>query len=142
MITRQHLKWIFAGILFLLGVMFGSMMASFDEGELAGRWLVLAGVAIIIVTIPATWIYWQSLDELAKEAHKSAWMWGGSFGMLIVALPLMLLVGGIKSGRLDFGGLDPEIASLLGFSAGAGITIFGAVGGYLIAWVIYWLRKR
>ncbi|GGY36541.1 hypothetical protein [Parvularcula lutaonensis] len=54
----------------------------------------------------------------------------------------MILVERIQNRRYDFTGLDPEIASLLGFSAGAGITIFGAVAGYSLAWIIYWMRKR
>ncbi|GGY36534.1 hypothetical protein [Parvularcula lutaonensis] len=76
---RTKLKWIFAVILFILG----GMMASLQEGEISGRWLVLAGLGIIVVTIPATWIDWQGLDELVRQARKSAWMWGGSFDMLI-----------------------------------------------------------
>lgn len=124
------------------GFVVGGQIAAFEEGVLAGRWVIISGAIGVILLIPVSWLYWQSLDELAKEAHKSAWMWGGSIGMLIVTIPIAVLIEGVQSERIDLAGLDPEVASILGFSAGAGTAISGAVGGYVIAWAIYWIRKR
>ena len=142
MSSSEVVKWVAMAALVVAGFVLGSSLGAFEDGEIDGRTVIAIGAISVIVILPATWYYWSNLDELAREAHKSAWNWGGSIGMLIVFVPMICLIRGVERGSLDFEGLDPGVAVVTGFSAGAGVVIFGAVGGYVIAWIIYWLRKR
>lgn len=81
-------------------------------------------------------IYWRNIDEAAREAHKFAWFWGGTGGMM-----LMLPLGALGSDdRLlaVFHQRPPTEWVLLGF-----LTLLTAqLTGYGLVWVGWWLRQR
>jgi len=82
---------------------------------------------------------WRRMDEAAREAHKNAWFWGGSFGLLLALLAL------IATFRMD-----PHPALLVRFSGqpvwlmldGAVFAGGSACIGYALVWTIWWLRRR
>ena len=100
---------------------------------LVGGLLLLLPSALII-----TIKYWRRLDEAAREAHKWAWYWGGSTGMIpglfLVTFPPVRTDG--WAGRLGF--VEPE--QLIEFGAMA--VLLPMLVGYLIAWGVWWFRKR
>src|SRR5690606_14710418 len=67
----------------------GSAFLSDRPGSM-GFWatVTFTGVMMAAVLGVSVW-WWRRLDEAAREAHKWAWYWGGSSGMLI-GLVLML----------------------------------------------------
>lgn len=99
--------------------------------------LIVAGLLFAAVT---SLVWWRNIDEAAREAHKWSWYWGGSVGLggVLVLFLLSLMSGGafghgwiIANG---FGG--HELA--LGMAAG----VLLPVGGYVVAWGIWWIRHR
>ena len=79
-------------------------------------------------------------DEAAREAHKSAWYWGGTAGMAVGGVAMVL-------SRL------PQAASIriptLGDPTPAGYAATGAMMmlclmllGYTLAWAWWWLARR
>ena len=82
---------------------------------------------------------WRKMDETAREAHKNAWFWGGSFGLMLA------LLGLITAFRMD-----PHPALLLKFrlqpvwlmTIGAGLAGGASAAGYAAVWAVWWLRRR
>ena len=112
---------------------------------LAGHWLDNAPAIMRSATafgfgLLTLWLgfsHWRSLDEAAREAHKAAWYWGGSAGLGLS----MILLGYVVN--------DPAPLRLLPSQAPAWLFVFGGaacvglqVVGYLVAWAIWWLRRR
>ncbi|ESQ81220.1 hypothetical protein AEYBE204_02475 [Asticcacaulis sp. YBE204] len=95
--------------------------------------LIIGGLGISI-------LWWQAIDEAQREAHKWAWYWGGSSGILLI-LPLFLTVrfGGDAAierfaQSIGMGGHYFE----LGMLTVLGLTLLG----YSVAWIIWWIRHR
>jgi hypothetical protein len=97
-------------------------------------------VVSMAATAAASVYCWRALDEVAREAHKTAWMWGGSFGMLAAFLaliaakqhwPHLLEVG--------FGGARNP-ADLVEF--GVMSVVLAQLAGYLIVWAGWWISRR
>lgn len=93
-------------------------------------------VVLIVLGSVTSLAYWRNIDEAAREAHKFAWMWGGSTAMALV-LPIPFLIG------------DARLVSLMGQHAPAEWVAIGVVGlitvqlvGYGLAWAGWWLRQR
>lgn len=117
----------------LLG--FGARAVNLSGGAL------IAMVALLVVAAGfGAVVYWRRLDEAAREAHKFAWYWGGSFGMgLAVALAVTLTKG-------DF---DPQLAQMseaAGPGNFVGLGMMAAMGiqavCYLMVWSGWWISKR
>ena len=85
---------------------------------------------------------WQMIDETAREAHKSAWFWGGSFGAFIGLLAFVFWVrlDPVHSAKLWLG-VPPHQAFALVLMGVVGIVLAQVVG-YAIAWAMWWLRRR
>jgi len=141
---RLHLQAIVItlGILtFAYGAIVGFWSSRVEEGQ-AQPWgltlLITAGVVVLMPSVlVATLMYWRRLDEAAKEAHKWAWYWGGSLGMI----PPFVVVGA--------GDRGVELAGRLGYVEPSDLIFFGAasvlasmMAGYVLAWAVWWLRKR
>lgn len=108
-----------------------------------------SGLVFVIVTAAAValaWIaglygfqtlmrYWRGLDELARDAHKTAWFWGGSIGLLLT-VGVMLALLGLKGGAL-VGHREAEMIIL-----GMFICIALQTAGYGLFWAGFWLRTR
>ena len=82
-----------------------------------------------------TWVYWRTIDEVAKEAQKWAWFWGGSIGMGLGFVATAVRPIGLAS---LFEGADP--AHLMAYG---GITVMvGQLLGFTIAWAYWWMSRR
>jgi len=81
--------------------------------------------------------WWRLLDEVAREAHKFAWYWGGSAGMA-VAGAVMILVDSDRISVPHFV-LPGEHGD---FAAGVATVLLAQVIGYGIAWVGWWWSHR
>lgn len=92
-------------------------------------------------------LHWKRLDEAARAAHRWAWYWGGSIGLMAAMLSAVLML------------VSPAFASsavsLMSFMASprfspeqihvaAGILICGIAQGigFLGAWIYWWAAKR
>lgn len=98
--------------------------------------LFVFALALLAVTFVINVIYWRNIDEAAREAHKFAWLWGGTGGIL-VTLPLIIL---ISSERLIavVGERSPGAWVVFGMS-----TLLAAQAiGYGLVWAGWWLRQR
>jgi hypothetical protein len=99
--------------------------------------LVFGGSLVIVVAL--FWvsvIYWRNIDEAAREAHKFAWFWGGTGGMLVI-LPIATL---ISTERLVavLGPHDPGEWVAFGFAS----LLIAQLLGYGLVWTGWWLRQR
>lgn len=95
-------------------------------------------VTLILVVGLGGWItllYWRRLDEAAREAHKFAWYWGGSLGML-VAFAAALLVIERNAAAFVWPGWDPSPSAYL--FTGAMMVLCAQVIGYILVWIGWW----
>ena len=117
----------------LLG--FGARAVNLSGGAL------IAMVALLVVAAGfGGVVYWRRLDEAAREAHKFAWYWGGSFGMgLAVAVAVTLTRG-------DFDPLLARMGEATGPGNFVGLGMMAAMGVqavcYLVVWAGWWISKR
>lgn len=92
--------------------------------------------------IPLLILWWKQADEAVREAHKTAWFWGGGIGVLL-AFAFGLLNAIFK------GAIARKIAILIFGSVGYGdygvefglyIALCFASIGYLINWALWWRK--
>ena len=98
--------------------------------------LFVGALAILVACFAINVVYWRNIDEAAREAHKFAWLWGGTSGLL-VTLPLAAL---ISSERLVavMGERSPGAWVLFGVTA----VLTAQIIGYGLVWAGWWLRQR
>lgn len=135
-------KWLALGACLATGLVI-SMIApepltrSFPAAKTLG-----VGAATLAVVTVAVIVWWRSLDELAQEAHKSAWYWGGSFGLLL-PIPVLIVAAELnRRGIVEIGSPAAGEAGLTGMWLGFVVTAGGAILGYAVAWTMFWWQKR
>jgi hypothetical protein len=137
--TRQQGVYLSALGLVATGAVTGLAVGldTFSSFELAG-WAKLALiVAVIAATGALSWQWWKHLDEVAREAQKFGWYWGGSAGIVAAGTVLIL----VDSGRMAPPAFLLQAASNP-FVAG-GMTVLGAqMIGFVIVWAGWWLAHR
>ena len=92
------------------------------------------------VALPFMLIWWKKVDEAVKEAHKWAWFWGGSLGMMLaiwIATINLFMNGQLLTPLLVASGLEAY-----GFEAGVIAAVLLMSYGYMGAWAIWWARHR
>jgi len=99
----------------------------------------LRGVLLLVVTL-LTWVYWRRIDEAAREAQKSAWLWGSCGGLALLATvePLVARPDGGLRAPLLFGDGSPHDWLLTG---AAYLFLAQAVAATLF-WGAWWIRAR
>lgn len=136
MTKSSSLGWYFASAV-VVGLIMGiarSMGVAFDALLWVGGLLAVLGTPFVL------W-WWKHADEAVREAHKWAWFWGGGTGLLIG------LIGGVADARLGQRRLESVFSNYVGtpltaFEGGMLFLMLTMSAGYLIAWVIWWLRHR
>ena len=134
--------------LFIFGMIVGGIAAyigSSGSPVVAGAigiW-ILAGLALLGIggSFVVSVLWMRSIDEAAREAHKSAWFWGGSggmgVGMLIVVLAALPVAKTWSIPAWYAGRTDPAAYAATG---AFGMLILMLVG-YMIAWAWWWLAR-
>ena len=129
--------------IFVGGAVIGYLKASgapIDVGAIS--FWVIAAIALVTMTgamvVGAAWM--RSIDEAAQEAHKSAWYWGGSGGMAIGGV-LLILAAAQPAASLDLspflGRTDPAAYA----AAGAFAMLTLMLIGYGVVWAWWWLSR-
>ena len=131
-------------LLFVVGAVIGFASAKGAIDPKAGMPIVMGTFALLVMA-GSFWIgvlWMRSIDEAAREAHKWAWYWGGTAGMALGGV-LMLLSAVPRQTPIQvplaFGGIpDPA-----GYAAtGAFALMILMTVSYSIAWAIWWWRHR
>lgn len=128
----------------LLGFATGYLESTKDPAPLWAIVGLLVGVAVSIgilgVLIQQTLTYWRTIDELARRAHTDSWFWGGSIGMGVGAMALVLVPSlGKFTPLYDFVARQNPLDTLVFGGVSVGLA---ALVGYSIWWVGYWLAQR
>ena len=135
----------FLALVFVVGVVVGYLSvrgAAFDA-ERVVLWLAgLIAVGAMTGAMAITIAWMRAIDEAAREAHKSAWFWGGCGGMAVGGV-LVILASIPQAASFDVSGWgltrsDPAAWMALGASALALLM----VAGYSLAWAWWWWRRR
>ena len=99
----------------------------------------LTAMGVSTAVFGVTW--WLRQDEVIKEAHQSAWLWGGLAGFAAWAVTLFTP---LSDGVGDFLGVD-AVKVVLGnadYLAGGLVLIVAMLLGYLAWLAAWWVRKR
>jgi hypothetical protein len=123
------------------GVIAGAAIALLENvGILLPAWL--AGLAAVVVGgLTMLWSrrWWSRVDEAVREAHKTAWYWGGSVGMVPVmglAATLLFDRSGVSLER--FAAVPGDGGLIL---TGIAITLLLQLVGYGLFWAGWWLSR-
>ena len=136
--------WTFIGmmaVVVVIGGLAGAGSAMFED--LPGSMGVVVTVALLSAAFAFAFafcvVWWRSIDEAAREAHKWAWWWGGSAGMS---------VGGVLLLAVALRADDAPLPAKLGatpadvFASGIMAVILFQFAGYVLAWAGWWLKHR
>jgi len=111
-----------------------------------GLWLFqIATLAGCVWGLVFSILWWRALDEIRREAHKVAWIWGGSSGLVlavavIVSIEYFRPLGDlIQHAALAIPGWRPGPA---GFFYGVVFTAFVQFAGYGLVWAGWWAATR
>ena len=128
----------------LTAVIIGYVHGHTGQGTLedAVPWILTpmaAGMMIIALVVSLVWM--RTIDEAAREAHKTAWFWGGSAGMAIGG------VGVILANLPQLAAFDPlayfpvrdDPAAYM--ALGAAILGLLMIAGYTVVWAWWWLSR-
>lgn len=105
---------------------------------------IAVGVAVVCMggamAITVGWM--RAIDEAAREAHKSAWFWGGCGGMAVGGALFIVAstpyAAGLQAPSAFAGRTDPAAY----MAAGAGALALLMTAGYTLAWAWWWWRRR
>ena len=122
----------------LAGAALGVLIALADKLNLAAPApvLALAAAAAMAALAWVSVVYWRHLDEAAREAHKFAWLWGGTGGLLLLPPAAALL----SSSALVAGfGAQSPLAWVFG---GVIAVLTMQILGYGAVWAGWWLIRQ
>lgn len=136
------------GLVVLLVLMFGVGIA---VGFLSARGVVNPDDAIVTVmtvfavvlmlgsmAVGVAWM--RSIDEAAREAHKAAWFWGGSAGMAVGGVGIILAsLPQAQTLQLVSHGARTDPAALM--AAGAFGMMLLMLLGYTVVWAWWWFAR-
>lgn len=132
--VAQGLIWGWA----LMGLVTGAGIGILDSLDIQAPPVILSlgGIAVLALMSWTMVIYWRNVDEAAREAHKFAWFWGGSGGLMLIP-PIAPL---ISTALLEswFGPHTPYEWALGGVIA----VLTLEIGCYGLAWIGWWLVRR
>lgn len=130
-------QWVFVGCGLLGGAIGAGHALMEDLNIVLPRGVVFLGsLAVLAAMFAASVVYWRSIDEAAREAHKFAWFWGASGGLLIM-LPISALIS------------SERLIAVVGERTPGEWVVFGMMSmlaaqiiGYGLVWAGWWLRQR
>ncbi len=106
-------------------------------------WVIGAFAVITMVICMIFSFKWmQSIDEAAREAHKAAWFWGGTGGMSL-GMVLVILSSLPQAERLPLSTwLDGRTDPAAFMATGALAMLLLMTLGYTIVWAWWWWKRR
>jgi len=136
------------GLAAILVLMFGAGIA---VGYLSARGVVAADDAMVtVMTIFAVILmiggmafsvaWMRAIDEAAREAHKSAWFWGGCSGMAVGGVGIVL-ASLPQAQALQFVAWDGRTDPAAYMAAGAFAMMLLMTLGYFVVWAWWWLAR-
>lgn len=108
----------------------------------------------VIWSFAAILVYWRGLDEVARDAQKTAWLWGGMaggvIGLIVLGAPTPLqpvIADAIAAATswLRGGGAEAPRLGAFGLTAvllGGMYVLIAQTVGFLIFWAGWWIVKR
>jgi hypothetical protein len=132
-------------VAFVAGGVVGYLSASGAVIE-PGRvlfWLIAAvAVAAMAGAMAITAGWMRAIDEAAREAHKSAWFWGGCGGMALGGV-FVILASAPPAATLHFASWFGDRTDPAAYAAtGAGALGLLMTAGYTVAWAWWWWKRR
>ncbi len=126
------------------GIGFGLLAVAVGVAIFAsGLWASWASA--ILAMVAAIWIgaaWMGSVDEAAQEAHKWSWYWGGCIGMAIGGV-LLILATTPASQHWTVPVAPGHEGDPVAYAATGALGLLGLMlVGYLVAWGLWWLRRR
>lgn len=95
-----------------------------------------AALAAFIGITPLLLKWWEAFDEVARDAHRDSWLWGGTAGLCLSVVIFLGVTNYSDALRLsDVGGVEL-------FTLGAASVFVPVMLGYVICWAAWWLRRR
>jgi hypothetical protein len=130
-------------VLFITGIGFGYLGAKgvvTMDAALVWIMAVFAGLIMIgSLLVGAAWM--RSIDEAAREAHKSAWYWGGTAGMAVGGVGI-ILAGLPQSEAWVLASVNGRTDPAAYMAAGAFGILLLMLAGYGVVWAWWWLARR
>jgi hypothetical protein len=138
-LTNLYSAYISIGLLIGAGVAFAQISGLIDTPAI-GEMLIYGMAIMMVPSILYSIFWWREVDEAVKEAHKSAWFWGGSSGISMGFI-------GLAINRYFMLHLDVWFSKTFylehaPFEAGFLMALFMMTIGYGIAWVYWWMKRR
>ena len=132
-------------VLFLAGVGVGFYSAHSGGVDEEMMVLVIVGLTATLIMALALWMgvaWMRSIDEAAQEAHKAAWFYGGSAGMavggVIIIMASLPQAEGLILPAYYADRTDPAVYA----ASGAFFMMTLMLIGYTIMWLWWWWRRR
>jgi hypothetical protein len=104
-----------------------------------------ATTAVVIVVTLVSVLQFGALDEMARQAHFTAWYWGSTLALLAIgALGFGLVLDLLPFARIEaaivaiHGSADMEASFLMGLLTGPILM----AAGFVVWCTIHWLRMR
>ena len=140
---------VYIGLAAVVGGILGYIDGNREAGGLpalvntpSGLWIGLVlGVLAAVIGMVYGFFWMRSIDEAAQEAHKWSWYWGGSAGMALGMVALVVSMMPISAKWQPpafFERTDPVAYMALG---AVGLLTLMMVG-YGLAWVWWWWSRR
>jgi hypothetical protein len=130
--------------LFIAGVVAGYLGAQ-GGADMDGVLVWVMGVFAVLIMIGSLAVgtaWMRSIDEAAQEAHKSAWYWGGSAGMALGGVAIILATLP-QAATLRIPSWVPDRADPAAYAAtGAFAMLLLMLIGYTIVWAWWWWKRR
>jgi Na+/glutamate symporter len=125
---RQKKIWIAGGVALAVAIAVG--MASgllINQGR---DYIPMAAILVLLALLIGGALFacipwWRRLDDMARDAHLTAWYWGASFGGGVGLVALAALKG-VKSDLFQGGALIFSVQ----------------VAAYVVLWLAWWALRR
>jgi len=130
-------------LVFLMGIVMGFLGAA-GVVTMDGAVLWIMTMFSVVIMAGAFWVavaWMRSIDEAAREAHKAAWFWGGSAGMAVGGVGV-ILAALPQAETLRFAAHDGRTDPAAYMAAGAFGMMMLMMIGYAVVWAWWWLARR
>ena len=112
-------------------------------GLIGRQGMAIGGGLLMLAMTPLSLPWWRAVGEPAREAHKSAFYWGGLTGFSLAGCAAMRAAVSAHTDLRPLSALwlapGPQAA---GVAAGALLTLLMITVCYAVAWSAGWLRRR